>query len=378
MYIDRRTDEDFTIILPTLNEAENIAPMIERISHLYPCAKVLVMDDRSSDETVSRVRALNRPPEQVRAIVRDANDRGLTASVMDGILQVQTKYFIVLDADFQHPPESISGLMVALQNGHDLAIGVREDKMNLMWARKLASGGAHFLAKSYLTLIRQPGSKDTMSGFFGGDTAIFQKVVKERGSRFERKGFKVLFDLLKFAPRDVRIEEVMFTFNARRGGESKLNSRIILSILRQCGFFGKSAAVAATFFLMTSGGRFVAAVLLGLMSTFAIISLTGGDAWTSAFTSYTLFSLIFALIYMVMASEFIMRWRGESIIRGLSLVSVVFSAYTLNLAIFYWLAEILPDMQVIASLLGFAIAFGFDTSLGFKRSVRRLENNHSI
>jgi dolichol-phosphate mannosyltransferase len=206
-----------------------------------------------------------------------------------------------------------------------------------------------------------------MSGFFGGRSDVFQKVIAESGSKFERKGFKVLFDLLKFAPKDITVGETLFTFNARRGGESKLNSHIILSILRQCGVGGKLTAAAATFFLMKSIGRFTAAILFGLLSTFAFISLAGGNAWTNLFNDYTFFSLILALMYMVVASEMIMKWRGESIIRGLSLISVALSAYLLNLAIFYYLAEILPEMLMMASLLGLTIAFGFDTALGFKR-----------
>ncbi len=197
---------------------------------------------------------------------------------------------------------------------------------------------------------------------------IFQKVIAKDGAKFERKGFKVLFDLLKFAPRDIKVGESLFTFNARRGGESKLNSRIILSILRQCGVGGKIAAATATFFLMTSIGRFSAAVIFGLLSTFAFISLAGGDAWSNLFNDYTFLSLILALMYMVMASEMIMKWRGESIIRGLSLITVAFSAYLINLAIFYWLAAILPEMLMIASLLGLTIAFSFDTALGFKNN----------
>lgn len=362
------SEPSFTIILPTLNEGENIEAMVETLASLYPGVHILVMDDNSKDGTAEKARKYSDPPYNVEAVVRDPMDRGLTASVIDGIMRSRTDFFIVLDADFQHPPEAIAGVVASLKEGNDLTIGVREDKMNLMFFRKLASGGAHGLAKTYLTFKRQPVSKDTMSGFFGGRSDIFQKVIAENGKKFERKGFKVLFDLLKFAPRDIKVGETLFTFNARRGGESKLNSRIILSILRQCGVGGKVAAAAATFFLMKSVGRFSAAVLFGLLSTFAFISLAGGDAWTDLFNDYTFLSLILALMYMVVASEMIMKWRGESIIRGLSLISVAFSAYLLNLAIFYYLAAILPEMLMMASLLGLTIAFSFDTALGFKKN----------
>jgi dolichol-phosphate mannosyltransferase len=368
MSLGKGSEHDFTIILPTLNEGENIEAMVETLASLYPGAHILVMDDNSKDGTAEKARNYFNPPHEVEAIVRDPEDKGLTASVIEGISRTRTEYFIVLDADFQHPPEAIAEMMASLKGGKDLAIGVRKDKMNLMFFRKLASGGAHGLAKAYLTVKRQPTSRDTMSGFFGGRSEIFQKVIAENGERFERKGFKVLFDLLKFAPRGITVGEVLFTFNARRGGESKLNSRIILSILRQCGVGGKVAASAATFFFMSALGRLSAAVLFGLLSTFAVISLVGGDAWTGILNEYTFLSLVLALMYMVVTSEMIMKWRGERIIRGLSLISVAFSAYLLSLAIFFLLAAILPEVLMVSSLLGLAIAFSYDTALGFKKN----------
>ena len=58
-------------------------------------------------------------------------------------------------------------------------------------------------------------------------------------------GFKILFDLLKFINPDAKITEVEYEFGARAGGESKISSTIIISVLRQCGVFGKGCASIA-------------------------------------------------------------------------------------------------------------------------------------
>ena len=63
---------------------------------------------------------------------------------------------------------------------------------------------------------------------------------------------------------------------------------------------------------------------------------------------------------MIVATEAITRWKGESIVRGTALVMVALSTYSMNLFIFYWLTTDLPVVQVIGSMLGFAIAFGYD------------------
>ena len=41
-------EDSFSIILPTLNEGENILPMMETLDSLYPNASIVVVDDRVS------------------------------------------------------------------------------------------------------------------------------------------------------------------------------------------------------------------------------------------------------------------------------------------------------------------------------------------
>ncbi|HGE71651.1 TPA: glycosyltransferase, partial [Candidatus Poribacteria bacterium] len=115
MIEQRSSNGDFTIILPTLNESHNIIPMLETLNSLYPSAKILVIDDSSTDGTQAKVKEYAHVHNQVSLIERNIEDRGLTASVMEGILFSETPYFVVLDADFQHPPEAIKDIVSALK-----------------------------------------------------------------------------------------------------------------------------------------------------------------------------------------------------------------------------------------------------------------------
>lgn len=234
--------KQFSIILPVYNEAENIAKMISTLHELYPGIQTLVMDDNSKDGTIEICRELEKNNENVKLFVRDANDRGLTASVAEGITHAETAYFIVMDADFQHPPEIVKELMEALLNGADIVIGKRLQKNALTVIRRLYSNAAQNLAAFYLKFHNQPSSHDIMSGLFGSRTEACKKVVEEKGTEFERPGFKVLFDLLKFTSPDAKVSEVEYMFCNRAGGESKLNSSIIVSVLKQCGKLGKNIA----------------------------------------------------------------------------------------------------------------------------------------
>jgi dolichol-phosphate mannosyltransferase len=98
-------DSSCTIILPTYREAGNIQKMVAYLRELYPDFFVLIMDDNSRDGSKELIEDLNDP--MVRFVERGPDDRGLSASIFQGIMETGTEFFINMDADFQHPPEAV-------------------------------------------------------------------------------------------------------------------------------------------------------------------------------------------------------------------------------------------------------------------------------
>ena len=232
-----------TVILPTYREEANIGRMIDTLRDMYPEFHVLVMDDNSPDRTQDIVRERMKDDDHVRLCVRDPNDRGLSASIFQGIMETETRFFINMDSDFQHPPSALKGMYDQLSNGAQLSIGVRKDRSNLSsFGRWIGSWGAHYLAAFTLRMHDKQISSDIMSGLFGGDTELCKGVIREYGSEFQMKGFKALFDLMKYVPKDLRIEEYPFEFGERAGGESKLTGGIVIALLMQCDGWGRSIA----------------------------------------------------------------------------------------------------------------------------------------
>lgn len=236
-------DSSCTVILPTYKEAGNIQKMAMRLRELYPDFFILIMDDNSGDGSKELIDDLNDP--MIKFIERDPDDRGLSASIFQGITEAGTEFFINMDSDFQHPPEAVGPAYKRLLNGADLCVGIREDRTALSPVRWLASWGAHFMAAMTLWLRDKKKSGDIMSGFFGGRTELYQSVILAYGAEMDKRGFKALFDLLKFGPSEINIGEIAFVFGKREAGESKLNKTVILSVLRQCEPFGKLMARVA-------------------------------------------------------------------------------------------------------------------------------------
>jgi len=231
-----------TVILPTYNEEENIGNMITTLRSMYPKFHIVVMDDNSKDRTKEISESISKEDCMVQFFTRDVNDKGLSASIFQGIIETKTKFFINMDSDFQHPPSALRDIYERLNDGADLCIGIRDDRTALSFERWVSSWIAHAMAMYTLKIRGKRASRDIMSGLFGGKTEMFGKVIRENEPEFERVGFKALFDLMKYAPADIRIDEITFTFGKRRGGESKVSSKIIFSIMRQCGRLGKFVA----------------------------------------------------------------------------------------------------------------------------------------
>lgn len=353
-------ESSFTIVLPTLNEGDNIVPMLEKLMELYPKASIVVVDDNSKDGTVQKAQRFGEGRD-VTVIERDPAKKGLTASIMDGIVAAKTEHFIVMDSDFQHPPASVADLVEKLHEGNDMVIGVREDRGKLSSARRFASWGADAMASSYLRFKRQQTSIDTMSGFFGGRTALCKSIIEKKGDKFEKRGFKALFDLLKFVPKNAKIAEVEFKFNSRRSGQSKLSSTIILSIMRQCGIGGKVLAISTSFFLTNVMGRYMAALMFGLLFTFGVFELT--DTFlTPALTYSIVVAMFLAIGYLVVANKLLFTVDSKNgIVRGMKLVFSGFTGFLVILYVFYSIFSDITGVQMLSLFFGFGISFAWDS-----------------
>jgi dolichol-phosphate mannosyltransferase len=224
---------DLTIVLPTLNEGNSLSRMLEFLTGHYPGVRIIVADDGSTDRT--KEIALNFSDHNVMFLDRSGEAiHGLTASVLDAVALAETPYVVVLDADGQHPPQKVMEVLNLLRLGHNLVVGSRV-QVEGHWPldRKLLSYTGTGLGK--LSLIARGKSflsYDILSGFFGIRRPYFQKVVRNRTTRFRLRGYKVLFDLLKLLPKTEELEEVYHRFETRQGGQSKQNLRVYREYLK--------------------------------------------------------------------------------------------------------------------------------------------------
>ena len=216
--------DDFTLVLPTLNEGRTVGKIIGYALNAYRGISVVVVDDGSVDETETAVAAFSRKDRKVVFIdnKKTGRKRGLTSSIIDGIMQSKTKYAIVMDADLQHPPQIVGELARCLLEGADLAVAYRASVADWALYRKIISKSFMGAGKLILFLKNKATTKDIMPGYFGVERDFFAGVYLKNRKRFVGEGYKALFDLLKCVERkSIRVCEVPYAFQVRTEGKSK-------------------------------------------------------------------------------------------------------------------------------------------------------------
>jgi len=223
---------DLSVIIPTFNERENIGPMIVVVEWVLQDAgingEIIVVDDSSWDGTIPVVMDLLNKFENLHLVVRSL-DPGLSQSVVEGFAHAQSDIFLVMDADFSHPPNLIRELYGVIKDGADIAIGSRYAKGGGTegWPlkRRIISRGATLLARSVLLLL---DTKDPGSGFF----AVRKAVVD--GAPLRPQGYKILLEILgKGRYDETKVKEVPYVFRDRAAGTSKLKGKTMVEFVRQ-------------------------------------------------------------------------------------------------------------------------------------------------
>lgn len=268
----------FSIIIPTLNEAGNIRPLLSRIQGMaqqYEMEpEILFVDDGSSDGTCEQIERYDGPL-QVTLIQRH-NERGLTGAVVAGAHAASCDLIAVMDSDLSHPPEAIPALHRPLKIGsHDMVIGSRyvEGGATPGWprSRQVASCLASFPAR-LLT-----GVCDPLAGFFA--------VQKQHltGVNSDLTGFKIGLEVIVKGGSNFRVCEVPISFQDRAFGQSKMTTSILGKYLRQ--LVRLSLDKSGGFNLLT---LMATAVLMGLLdaSLFSFFTNLGYGLDTSHISSF--------------------------------------------------------------------------------------------
>lgn len=221
---------DTLVIIPTYNERENAAAIIDAVvGQPGDLFDVLVVDDNSPDGTAGIVRdKIAQYPGRVHLLER-AGKQGLGTAYITGfnwaLEHPEYKHICEMDADFSHNPDDLPRLREALESGKgDVAVGSRYvsgvNVVNWPMSRVLMS----YYASRYVRLVTGMKVHDTTAGFVCYNREVLQNIDLDH-IRFKGYAFQIE---MKFTAKRLgyRITEVPIVFVNRVLGTSKMNSSI--------------------------------------------------------------------------------------------------------------------------------------------------------
>ena len=221
------TIERALVIVPTYNERENVARIIERVLGQDPRLEILIVDDGSPDGTAAIVQGIIEHDQRVHILCRPQKMGLGTAYIAGFKWALEREYDCVfeMDADFSHDPNHLPVFLAAIEDA-DLVLGsrYRDGKVSVVnWpiGRLLLS----YYANVYARFVTGMKLWDATGGFKCFRRAVLEAidldVVKSNGYAFQ---IEMSFRASK---RGFRIIEIPIVFVDRTEGQSKMSKSIV-------------------------------------------------------------------------------------------------------------------------------------------------------
>lgn len=214
---------ELTVVIPAYNEEGSIESTIRQVSKDVPGAKILVVNDKSTDNTLEILKRLKKKYKNL-GIINHSKNRGYGGALKTGFSSTKTKYLAFLDADLTYPPKYIPVMLSK----------VKAKNLDCAWCNR-------FAGRSQMPLVRKFGNKMLVALFFivtlrhlpdisSGERLFKKKSLEKIDYRTLPNGLDMITAMSKrIVKRKLKYSLVKCNY-LQRGGSSKLN--IVTDFLR--------------------------------------------------------------------------------------------------------------------------------------------------
>lgn len=215
-----------TVVLPTYNEADNLAAIANALWALPVPLHILVVDDGSPDGTGQLADQLSAAHPGRLSVIHRRGKLGLGTAYLQGFrqaLEAGAQAVVQMDADFSHSPSYLPEFIAHLRD-YDVVVGSRyvpHGKLDERWeaGRVLLSAWANFYARTILSIQ----VKDATAGFKAWRASTLAGIGLER---IYSNGYVFQVEMAYVTERlGYRVLEVPIYFEDRRIGRSKMDMR---------------------------------------------------------------------------------------------------------------------------------------------------------
>ncbi len=217
---ERPADPLISCILPAYNESENIVPMLQTLHALLADAgyrhEFIVVDDGSRDDTVAKVAGqLELLPV---TLVQLSRNFGKEIALTAGIDHAHGDAAVLIDSDFQHPPEMVPEFLRQWRAGYDMVYSVRSSRDNETFGKRL-------FTRVFYTLLNS-GAKHKIPENTQDFRVLDRRVLDALRQMPERNRFmKGLYNWVGFTQLPVETHT-----QDRRAGKSSFNFFSLLNL----------------------------------------------------------------------------------------------------------------------------------------------------
>lgn len=186
-------DEQLSIVIPAKNEAESLATLLDQLKTRHADAEIIVVNDGSEDATLDICQAAGV------MVVNHPNSKGNGAAIKSGARRASRPWILFMDADGQHRPGDIPGLLEAADKGFDLVVGSRNKEGHANVGRWVVN----VLYNKFASLVTGQKITDLTSGFRLARRSVFLDYLYLLPNGFSypttstmaflREGFSVAF-----------------------------------------------------------------------------------------------------------------------------------------------------------------------------------------
>jgi dolichol-phosphate mannosyltransferase len=216
------------IIVPTHNEAANIAEVLDRLDEHVPDADVMVIDDASTDETRAIVRARQRDHPNLRLVER-AGKNGLGDAYLHAFgfgLDDGYEALVEIDADLSHDPAALPTMLGVAEHGIALVIGSRyiPGGSVIGWPRRrtwLSRWG-----NRYAAIMLGLAVNDATAGYRVYRAETLRRIGLD-AIRADGYGFQIEMTY-RTVEAGLSVVEIPIAFRDRVAGTSKMHRGIVL------------------------------------------------------------------------------------------------------------------------------------------------------
>lgn len=197
------------VLLPTLNEADSIKEMIERVRKVNPDYNIYVVDSGSTDGTIEVAK-------QEGAKLIELGEKGKGLAIKKAFSLIEEEIAILLDSDTSYAPEEIPDLLQAL-DGCDVVLGSRFRGRIMEGSMKTQNRLGNRLLTLLARFLYWKPVSDVCSGFWAFRKDAYKSMdINARHFSLEANFY------VECAKKRLKLCEVPITYGIRRG-ETKLN-----------------------------------------------------------------------------------------------------------------------------------------------------------